>query len=1227
MGKRYHLALLIAAAVMATGPVSADTTVSTDDNWQVNVTADEQYYTCSPDCTAYVNISNGGPINGTLDNFTITNGFSFDASSTSVGLDRRDNGSYTGVGTATGEQDIEVAALAGEPIRNGSGNGDASVFRFRVNLSDPGIGKWNTTARIGWDNGTSHLESFTLDPYLQEIRLERPDDGNITTNERPGFNFTYYSATNASLDCAVRADQDGINRVTHINTTSNATSQRLITNSTFPFSHGSYSWHTWCDSDADQDFDDGELSVNRSISIDRQGPTISTTQPVSDANASSLQINTTVQDEFIGVNHSSVQAALGNGTANYSSGGSTGWTALSRDGTTDLYTLDFDLAGIADGDYTLWIRANDTFGQQRSNTTSITVDTAPPDVGYLDINASSNATNITQQGIFALNTFVTDQTTAVSSCTVSVVDEAAWNGGSYSTNATVATFNTSLGYFQDTANTTADLRSHEGNVTFDASCLDAAGNSGTNHTLNITAGTLAGTQQQWFPFDSAGPHIVTASLSTANESFVNDLQPTITFNISDFTGIAPETVRAWFNGSVRDTQAHTFNYTRTLYNANRTIRLSFDPNGSLTEAKLYNVSVTADDIGDDYLHNGSFHFTPDVTAPSMDGTTTTDSGTDRDGNTWYDNSVSYNLTCSDGTAGMESYSIEGSSSSDSDDGSGTTITTTNGSAEVSFSADSGVEKSFSLDLTCTDAAGNGNTTTQSARLDDKHPQLNGRQPVPGSSTTKSLPFTQTVNVEVVDNGIGFSESDLNEFVSPTFGGQDISDSFSVSSDNTTATITWGQDINTTGTFSISLDDGGSYTASDRFGHSQVIGSWEFTVTEDSSSSTSTSTVDPADLDIVSIPDQLTLVPGNSTAVMVEVENTGVNATDVSTTYDSAPSLTVTQIDTSSFNLQENESQQVTLTLETGDDFTEDGWMNVTFDYNDGSVTGTIPVNAASTGTGITIVDPRSSIDVVQGEQGSANFTVENTGATELSVSASFDQNDSIVSPSNFDLLPAALQTVDVAFNTTSMNIGLYNRTFTLDAGTVNATAAIEVRIQPAEDSKRQAIQQRLKDLEKQFKNLEAKDRSSKIAESISKARESMLIDQNFAKAKELNEKIASDLQETQDKGQGSGMRILKIALLFFAIFLLLMSVAGGGLYYLGYRPSDLGLEPAEEEDTPYEYQRTVEEGESPQGYAAMAQQKADEIRKKIHKKLKELQEPEKDEEDRRPIEKLSFDFD
>ena len=142
------------------------------------------------------------------------------------------------------------------------------------------------------------------------------------------------------------------------------------------------------------------LKVNQTdftFIVDTSPPSVTINSPRDgSAHNSDFLVNATATDTWSGI--SSVVYRWENETGNGE------WVEMTRTQGTDFFTANFDVSGLADGTYTIRVRANDTVGHEGEDVVSITIDATPP-----SITITSPSSNTWYNSDFSVVASVTDQ--------------------------------------------------------------------------------------------------------------------------------------------------------------------------------------------------------------------------------------------------------------------------------------------------------------------------------------------------------------------------------------------------------------------------------------------------------------------------------------------------------------------------------------------------------------------------------------------------------------------------------------------------------------------------------------------------------------------------------------------------------------------------------------------------------------------------------------------------
>ncbi len=118
-----------------------------------------------------------------------------------------------------------------------------------------------------------------------------------------------------------------------------------------------------------------ELSLNQTdfdFTVDMSSPVVTINSP-SDGSLhnSNFLVNATATDTW-----SNIDSVV----YRWESGTNGPWTPMARTTGTDFFTANFDISGLADGTYTIRVKANDTLGHEANATVDVTIDVTPPSI-------------------------------------------------------------------------------------------------------------------------------------------------------------------------------------------------------------------------------------------------------------------------------------------------------------------------------------------------------------------------------------------------------------------------------------------------------------------------------------------------------------------------------------------------------------------------------------------------------------------------------------------------------------------------------------------------------------------------------------------------------------------------------------------------------------------------------------------------------------------------------
>ncbi len=874
---------------------------------------------------------------------------------------------------------------------------------------------------------------------------------------------------------------------------------------------------------------DGNANVRykqvQTVYVDYDGP--STT-----FNSNANEVDADVTDSPWSVDGDSAVFTIKNsssGTTYNGTGDSSGInTSLQQSGNT--FTYDLNTSDFTAYNYTVIVWANDTNNNTGQAQTHLYIDNATATVENHTIDDTSTGDSITTATTFNLDLDYADRGftsggslnsgVGVQSCSVDVYEEANWSiTDNLPAGDPVVSENFTLN--SGAASTSIDLSGLEGNITFRAGCTDFAGN-GPEVTRTLTMSD--NTETQWFPVDDAAPAVDSSSVQPANDSFTNESQPSISFDITDFAGVSNSSIQVWFN----DTGLTTSNYSTSSSNGNSTITVSYTPD-QLQEQE-YNITVNATDVRGKIMGNVSYSFTVDTTAPTIDDISTND-GQDVDGTTWYSGNIRYDVTCSDSSSGMDTYELTRNGGNDIGNGESSTGT---GTQNLTFDVDNSIEGSVDLAFSCIDTAGNTvtNTSFTGINIDTAGPTVSTRRPISDRSLS-TVPYDQTVTVQVSDGGAGFSsslsESDLN--LDPTFDGNSVSSyDVTIDSTNNDITISWTQSDVGSGTHDISLDNGGQWTVDDAVNNDLDVEAWSYEVSE-STTQTQQTTSTSASLDITNMPDSITMVPGRQRTVDLNVENSG----DSSASTDASVSVDSTDLDAtispSSFDLASGDTRGLDLDLDAADAFSGSAEVTLEISYGGNTETATLTVEANPGDPALSITNAPEEIDIWDnGTATSIAVTVENTGSArakglEPTISG-FTINSS--DPETLSISAGGSAEMSIEVSNSDRDVGTHSSTLRLSNDDQTISQSLTVKVQPSEDETRQNITTSISDLKSQIEEVSNTTEREQLQQLVSDA-ESSIADEDYAEAASLRDKIKDRLQKAQSQNKsGSGLPIIPL---------------------------------------------------------------------------------------------------
>ncbi|MDY6770381.1 MAG: hypothetical protein SV186_00315 [Candidatus Nanohaloarchaea archaeon] len=1024
---------------------------------------------------------------------------------------------------------------------------NSTVFASSLNETDPNFVNL-TQDTTGWNDGfyrinataynassgaiyDSNFTWITIDNTDPSINVTTPDvDGNFTTtSELIEANVTDNLSSISAADYVLKNGST-------IKKQGSLSLQAGLYNTTVDFSGQTDGTYTLLINTTDAA--GNTANVTQTIHIDYNPPSISFN---SDANF----INVTITDKAWSVNASTAVFTLEDSSGTLLNG--TGGTASSNtslvDQNNDFYTYDINTSDFTAGNYTLHIWANDTNDNQGNNVhTTFYIDERAPNVTGLMINDTSNASSfykITNETVFSLNATYSDNI-GVASCSYNVYNESEWANGAATRSGGM---NLSV-VAASTANVSEiDLTGLQGNYTFQVSCRDYASNTATNTTIEMTGGTTV----SWFPVDDAGPYVVDGSISPANESYVASTDPAIGLDLQDFSTIDNSSITAWFNGNLSNVTLSGDN-TTTL-----TVRLD---QSSLQDGKEYSVIINSSDARGVPMGNVSFNFTVDTTAPTRNNFNLTTSGTDGPGGTtWYNSGINIDAECTDTTAGIANYTLapQSSGNGDGDNATGS------GQQTLTFSpAADTVDSSVTLTVTCTDKAGNSNSTTFDVAIDTSAPTLETKQPT-SDKTKSSLPYSQTFTVRVEDTGSGFTSGGwytTTDTPVPYVDGTSQSD-YGPTVGNDYIEYSWSTSIDE-GSHSVSFDNGGDLVVQDAAGNDLTVNAWSFNV-----SKSATQNLTNPNLEVGS-PTDISLIPGRSKTVSITVDNTGDAQADVTVTTDNDNNdLTITP-DPSDFTLDAGSSQQVDVTVQASEQFSGSPSVSVTFSYGGNSDTVSFNVNANEGSPTLNIASAPTEVSITAGNFTAISLSVENSGTAKVNgLTPALGQFTlTSATPSALDVPTGQTRSIDLNISVPGNHeIGVFPTTVTLSNDDHSVTKELSIKVQPSSNATRQNISLSLNTLRETVNNIQNETLKQELTQKINDA-QTAIVANDYAQAAEIIETIKKQIQGAETSTAPSGRRTgggIPILPLLIAI-LVLVGAAGVLAYVFLISPDEGGGE-------------------------------------------------------------------
>jgi hypothetical protein len=908
-------------------------------------------------------------------------------------------------------------------------------------------------------------------------------------------------------------------------------------------------------------FDDGNYTIwynltddagntayaSRDVYIDSDGPEINITSRSNGFEATVEDSPWPAQDTI------NFSVTLSGMTYNGSGSQNENTTVNVQDDSSVAYNIsasDFSSAG----NYTLTIWAEDLLGTITKKSSYTYIDGTDPTISSININDTSDRSNvpnsITTNGVFNLTVSHSDDETGIEGCVATVYDEPEWPDGS-----AIKSVDLNKGTSQSSG--PVSLNGTEGNLTFDVECGDYGGNEVNDTTL--TMNDVGSTQTDWFPMDNTGPTV--SGFIPANESYVTSTTTTIEATFEDYTRVDNSSIQLWFNGSGVETSNITLNGQDS---SNTTIDMSFDT-PELNESTEYRMTLNASDAHGFSTGNISHNFTVDTTDPTIEWvnrTTNPDADEADEGapGVWFADDVDYDVGCTDTTSGVSNYSLQDVDDGD-DVGSGEDSNTNNLRYSIN---DDEFEENVTLEFSCTDNAGLQTTETRYVNIDTAPPEIIERVPGPDSSKGKdSLPYDdQTVRLEVEDNGAGFEGSWYSNY-DPTFDDVGIDaadDDIGVEAPDSDdkrdshGYIEWTQDDIDEGTHDISMGD--SFEVMDAAGNTLEISEWSYDVSlttdEQDNGGTGGTTSSGANLDITNAPSSISMVPGRTRTIDLNIENNGDSSVDADISVDSDDSDLDATVDPESIDIDADDIRAIDIDLDASDAFSGTADVTLEVEYGSNTETNTIEVQANPGSPDLTITEAPGEIDVWNnGTATSVSVSIENTGlqrANNLEPTVT----GFTTSEDTFDFPPGETTGITVDVSNSNRDVGIYTETLRLSNDDQTVSQEIDVKVQPSDSETRQNITITLSGLDSQVSEIDDPARREQLQQLVSDA-QSAIADEDYARAASLRDQIQDDLQQTgSDDGSEGGLPIL----LILGVIGIAALAAGALAYIFLIRPED-----------------------------------------------------------------------
>lgn len=722
-------------------------------------------------------------------------------------------------------------------------------------------------------------------------------------------------------------------------------------------------------------------------------------------------------------------------------------------------------------------------------------------------------------------------------------------------------------------NTTVNLAEDNHQYEFDLRTVDRAGNNNSsadfvdvNITLDQTPPRLA---------DRANGTVRVTPFQWTNRSSVK-----LVSKITDLAGVNA-TVGNW-------SSPNAINLTfRNATGSRKFPSVSLDGSGivtavtatsgtvSLQGGTWYNVSLNATDALGNRNTSVNWSFRTDFAKPQFGSTPVTTFGS-QPYQSWYKDSVTAQVACSDALSGVGSVAaVNGTSGAlfagwvhELESGAGNLSLTTTGNRTYQFA--------------CRDKAGNINdssatkdTTKLELAVDGDRPSFTDEDPDDDSNDASLSPRVK-VNFSDGGSGINISNSHAYDF---WFNGQNVdTDADTIWSSGGVEYAASDLSFNTNYKANVTVCD---YMADD-INHSAGAPHcntfrWDFTTKENDTSTTSSTTQQQqqqqqttGSLTITDAPSTVSLKPGEQSTFSVTVKNDGGKSrSSVDVTFDIS-TIQVGGISPSAVDLAVDDRMTYDITVSAPSDAAAQVYSGTaTATSSEGTSTSTdVDVEVVQPEPTLLIQGVPSAVNVTAGATRYVVFDVKNNGSAAAEGGVQFRFNVQNVSAS----LNFANASVIDAGDTVPMNLtlqpgadlapGVYTGDFRVEHASGNLTADLDIKVQPASDTAEQQIVDETTKLEQAVQEANA---SGTIGTTTASQLDKMVQDAktaaaagDYARAAELNERIRSLLpaDARPEEGSGGGLPIIPIL-----IFLVLLAVAG----VIGY----LVLAGREEEVGPY----------------------------------------------------------